>query len=135
MSDNDTEFDAGFFEQFLDDYYAEADEHLRSLRRNILVLEDSLSTAQPISKTILDELFRSFHTLKGISAMAGVSAAEALAHTMEGYLRLLREGQSKFSGQGLSALSAGTKKLEEIVQAKRAGGSIPAIDEEVELLE
>jgi two-component system chemotaxis sensor kinase CheA len=135
MSEPEIEFNAQFFEQFLDDYLAEADEHLRSLRRNILDLEDSLSTGHALKKTTLDELFRSFHTLKGISAMAGVSAAEAMAHTMESYLRPLRDGQSQFSEQGLSALSRGTKKLEEIVAAKRTGAPPPSIVEETELLE
>src|SRR5688500_14787558 len=97
----ESEFNAQFFEQFLDDYFAESDEHLRSVRRNLLALEDSLETGGVIEKNTLNELFRSFHTIKGISAMANVSAAETLAHYMESYLRLLRDGQAAFTEEGL----------------------------------
>ena len=130
-----SEFDAQFFEQFLDDFFAEADEHLRSVRRHLLEFEDSLNADRAISKNTLNELFRSFHTLKGISAMANVSAAETLAHHMEGYLRLLRDGDLAFSQGGLEALIEGTKKIEEIVTARRGNEEIPDIDVESAHLE
>lgn len=131
----ENEFNAQFFEQFLDDYFAESDEHLRSVRRNLLTLEDSLNDGQTIEKNILNELFRSFHTLKGISAMANVSVAETLAHYMESYLRLLRDGQTSLTEDGLNALIESTKKLEEIVDARRTDSEIPGIEAEINLLE
>lgn len=131
----ENEFNAQFFEQFLDDYFAESDEHLRSVRRNLLSLEDSMAAGRAIEKNTLNELFRSFHTLKGISAMASVSAAETLAHYMESYLRLLRDGQAAFTEEGLNALIESTRKLEEIVAARRAGDEIPQIEAEINLLE
>ena len=127
----DNEFDAQFFEQFLDDFYAEADEHLRSVRRHLLEFEDSLDSNQDFSRNTLNELFRSFHTLKGISAMANVSAAETLAHHMEDYLRLLRDGHISFARTGLEALIDGTKKIEQIVIARRENKEIPNIDAEI----
>src|SRR5687767_13869945 len=99
-----SEFDPKFFEQFLDDYFAEADEHLRSVQRNLLDLEDTLASDQRIEKNAFNELFRSVHTLKGISAMAGVPSAETLAHHTESYLRLLRDGETVISRKGLLAL-------------------------------
>lgn len=131
----ENEFNAQFFEQFLDDYFAESDEHLRSVRRNLIALEDTLNAGQTIEKNILNELFRSFHTLKGISAMANVSAAETLAHYMESYLRLLRDGQAILTEEGLNALMESTKKIEEIVAARRIDGAIPQIEAEINLLE
>ena len=128
----ESEFNEQFFSQFLDDYFAEADEHLRSVRRHLLEFEDSLNAGEAIDERTLNELFRSFHTLKGISAMANVSVAETLAHYMESYLRILRDGHSAFSIEGLSALIDSTKKLEEIVMAKRDDREMPAIDVELE---
>ena len=84
-----------FFDQFLDDYYAECDEHLVSIRRSLVMLEDEVD-AGTLDRTLLDNLFRSFHTLKGISGMVGLSAAEQLAHHLESYLRDLREGTVDF---------------------------------------
>ena len=40
--------------------------------------------------TVLDELFRHFHSVKGISGMVDVRPAEELAHRLEDYLRVLR---------------------------------------------
>jgi two-component system, chemotaxis family, sensor kinase CheA len=131
----ENEFNAQFFEQFLDDYFAESDEHLRSVRRHLLVFEESLAAGRAIEKNVLNELFRSFHTLKGISAMANVAAAETLAHYMENYLRLLRDGQTAFTEDGLNALIESTRKLEEIVAARRGGSEIPPIETEITLLE
>jgi two-component system chemotaxis sensor kinase CheA len=131
----ESEFNAQFYEQFLDDYFAESDEHLRSVRRNLLVIEDSLNARRVIDKNVLNELFRSFHTLKGISAMANVGQAETLAHYMESYLRPLRDGQSSFTEKGLNALIESTRKLEEIVEARRSGNEIPPIETELDLLE
>ena len=128
----ESEFNEQFFSQFLDDYFAEADEHLRSVRRHLLEFEDSLNAGEEIDARTVNELFRSFHTLKGISAMANVSAAETLAHYMESYLRILRDGHSAFSVEGLKALIDSTKKLEEIVAAKRDERDIPGIDTEIE---
>ena len=78
-----------FFDQFLDDYYAECDEHLVSIRRALVTLEDEVNE-QSLDRALLDNLFRSFHTLKGISGMVGLSAAEHLSHHLESYLRELR---------------------------------------------
>lgn len=131
----ENEFNAQFFEQFLDDYYAESEEHLRSVRRNLLALEDALGANQSIEKSTLNELFRSFHTLKGISGLANVSPAETLAHHMESYLRMLRDEQSTLSLQGINSLINSTKKIEEIVSARRANSPLPEIETEVSLLE
>ena len=132
----ESEFNEHFFEQFLDDYFTESDEHLRNVRRHLLALEDSLFSGQAIEKATLNELFRSFHTLKGISAMANVTVAESLAHSMENYLRTLRDGLVRFREEGLNALLESTKKLEEVIAARRSGSvAIPPIDAEVERLD
>jgi two-component system chemotaxis sensor kinase CheA len=81
-----------FFAKFLDDYFVEADEHLAILLRNLLLLEQFVLKT-PIDRSLLDELFRSFHSLKGLSGMVGVKEAEELSHEMESYLRALREQQ------------------------------------------
>src|SRR5690349_13255357 len=115
-----SEFNAQFFEQFLDDYFAESDEHLLSIRRNLLKFEESLNDGRSAEKNVINDLFRSFHTIKGISAMANVSAAETLAHHMESYLRLLRDEQTELTDEGLSILIESTKKLEKIIETRRA---------------
>jgi two-component system chemotaxis sensor kinase CheA len=123
-----------FFDQFLDDYYAECDEHLVSIRRSMVALEHEVD-ARTLDRTLLDNLFRSFHTLKGISGMVGLGAAEQLAHHLESYLRELREETKVLTETGFEALGAGVSLLEGVINARRNDQPIPAIDEIVERLQ
>src|SRR5262249_27388283 len=115
------------FSDFLDDYFAECDEHLMGVRRHLLSLETSVG-ADAVSRAVLDDLFRHFHSLKGISGMVEVRPAEELAHRLEAYLRLLRAGNAPLRREGLDALFDGTQTLEQVIAARRAGVALPQID-------
>jgi two-component system, chemotaxis family, sensor kinase CheA len=126
--DNSTHDQNGkFFDQFIDDYFAECDEHLVLIRRSLLTLED-VSDGGVIDRGLLDNLFRSFHTLKGISGMVGLTAAEQLAHDLESYLRELREGSVAFSKSGFEVLADGVSTLETVINARRNDQPIPSVD-------
>jgi two-component system chemotaxis sensor kinase CheA len=120
-----------FFEGFLNDYFAECEEHLTGARHALLSLE--ATTGQPAGqRAIVDDLFRFFHSLKGISAMVGLRPAEQLAHELENYLRSARAGEVAVTTGGISLLIEGTQLLEQIVNAYRAKTTPPAIGEVVE---
>lgn len=126
MSDSNP--DGGdFFAQFLDDYFAECDEHLTLVRRHLLALEEQAGRPG-LDQPLLDELFRSFHTLKGISGMVGLSEAEQLAHHMESYLRALRQGEARLGGEGVEALMGGAVTLEQVIAARRREAPAPDIE-------
>lgn len=126
MSTNASELDQDFLAEFLDDYFAECDEHLTTVRRDVLALEPFVNQER-VDRSLLDELFSSFHTLKGLSGMVGVREAEELAHHMESYLRVLRQDQASLTQAGLNALIAGTKTLEDVISARRAEQPTPDI--------
>lgn len=134
MSTPDSDNNSEFFAQFIDDYYAECDEHLILVRRHLLALEAQVGQAS-VEQALLDELFRSFHTLKGISGMVGLSAAEQLAHHMESYLRALRQRETILSTEGVEALMAGASMLEQVIAARRNGQPLPGIEAIVARLE
>src|SRR4029079_17089921 len=73
-----------------------------------------------IDRSLVDDLFRSFHSLKGISAMVGVVEAEQIAHQTESYLRCLRENQLTLTSEALDALIIATQALEEVVAGHRS---------------
>jgi len=109
---------------FMDDFYAECDDHLRDIRRSVLSLEnDSTDSAR---HTALDSLFRSFHSLKGILGMAGLQIAERLAHQTEDYLRALSREQIVLSTDGVDTLLDATTAIEQLVSNHREGK--PAAD-------
>ncbi|MBV8855398.1 MAG: chemotaxis protein CheA [Acidobacteria bacterium] len=133
MSDSNP--DGGeFFAQFLDDYFAECDEHLTLVRRHLLALEERAGRAG-VDHALLDELFRSFHTLKGISGMVGLGEAEQLAHHMESYLRALRQGEARLGQEGVEALMVGVVTLEQVIAARRKEEDAPDIDATVARLQ
>jgi len=127
VSDPNPDGNSEFFAQFLDDYFAECDEHLTLIRRHLLELEGEVGRPG-IDPSILDELFRSFHTLKGISGMVGLGEAEQLAHHMESYLRALRQRDVPLGGAGVEALMSGTTVLEQVIAAFRKKEPAPGID-------
>ena len=126
MSDPHPDNGSDFFAQFLDDYFAECDEHLTLVRRHLLALEEQAGRPD-VDPSLLDELFRSFHTLKGISAMVDLSEAEQLAHHMESYLRALRQKEARPGAEGVETLMAATTVLERVIAARRRGEAPPAI--------
>ncbi|WP_265266687.1 chemotaxis protein CheA [Spirulina subsalsa] len=122
-----TSEDNSFFTEFLEDYFAECEEHLAAIRQNLLALESFLN--QPtVEPEVLQALFRSFHTLKGLSGMVGIKEAEALAHQMESYLRLLREEHPPLSASGFDALMEGTKTLEQVINCQHQNAPLPNIE-------
>ena len=123
-----------FFNQFLDDYFAECEEYLAVVRRDLLNIERFVGQTD-IDSAQLDELFRSFHTMKGISGMVGLPAAEQLSHEMEDYLRVLREGNTQLNKKGFEALVEGTRVLGEVIDAHRTHLPIPDIQKSIEALQ
>ena len=111
----------------LDDFFVEADEHLLNIRRALQAFEAAGSDA-PADPKIMGELFHDFHSFKGISAIAGLEPAEALAHATEDLLRLIRSGQVQLGKPGLNVLNAVTRKLEEVVAAFRKQKPLPGYD-------
>jgi len=106
------------------DYFAEADEHLLAIRRGLLML-DGVERPDP-SSAVLEELFRSCHSLKGISAMVELREAEVLAHHMESCLRAVRQGETVLDPANLETLLAGANALEAVIVARREGTAPPA---------
>ncbi len=104
-----------FFDQFIEDYYSECDEHLATVRRILLTI-DSASTPDG---SALHDLARALHTLKGLSGMVGFADAEQIAHGMEEALRALA-GAGDARENVLELLFTGTRLLDSTIANHRA---------------
>ena len=111
-----------FFDQFIEDYFAEADEHLAVTRRALLALEGGGERPEPAQ---LRELFRSLHTLKGLSGMVGDVTAERVAHALEDSLRSAEQRTLGLDEPFVDALFAAVELLERCIAARRTGSSPP----------
>ena len=125
--------DADLLAGFMDDYFAECDEHVATSRRLLLALDRSVKTGAATA-AILEDLFRAFHSIKGLSGMVELREAEMLAHQMESYLRALRQHDVPATDAGVTALIAGVDALEYTIAARRDGAPPPPIDRVLEQL-
>ena len=116
-----------FFDQFIDDYFAEAEEHLGTARRVLLELEAGAGVRIP-DERLLRELLRSLHTLKGLSGMVGDAGAERTAHALEESLRATESAAAPLGATLMDALFAGVELLERCVAARRAGTPPPDLE-------
>src|SRR5215204_6215116 len=122
--------------EFMDDFYAECDEHFGEIRGALINLQASIGEGSPDAASLL-RLFRSIHSLKGIFGMAGLQAAEGLAHGTEDYLRSLTRQQADFTEERYDALTGAIEQMEHMVVAFRQGHSPPdtsALTDEMERL-
>lgn len=120
--------------EFMDDFYAECDDHLTAVRRLLLALEQQPPGAQ-VPGPSLEELFRAFHSVKGVSGMVELRDAERLSHHLEGLLKDLRTPGAALTVEGLEALIYGTHVLEQVIAARKTGSAAPSIDAAVAQIE
>lgn len=121
------DFSSELQSEFLNEYYSEAEEHLGAIRDALVLLENSVGRAQ-IDQAVVEKLFRNFHSFKGISAIAGLKAAEMLSHAAEDHLRDLSRGVATLSTEAVDLLMLVAQRLEQIVRAHRENQPLPAID-------
>lgn len=114
--------DAVDLKEFLTGYLAEVEEHLGSAGSNLLAVENAIQRGETRPRAVR-ELFRSLHTIKGLSAMVGVEPVVDLAHEMEAVLRAADRAGGALSAPAVAALLEGVRAIEHRVQALAAGKS------------
>lgn len=78
--------------QYMEMFLEESQDHLQSLNDQLLVLEKD-----PGDSDAINEIFRSAHTLKGMSATMGYTKIAELTHDMENVLDLIRNDKLEAS--------------------------------------
>lgn len=86
--DSVLEVDLGNLRSLLVDFHAEALEHLDAIERACLGLETSRDNREAV-----DEIFRSFHSIKGNAGFLKLQPMQLLAHEVESLLDLVRRRQ------------------------------------------
>jgi two-component system chemotaxis sensor kinase CheA len=102
--------------QYIEIFTEEAKEHLQNLNSCLLSLEKN-----PGDVTPLDEIFRSAHTLKGMSATMGFVKMAELTHLMENVLSKLRAGEEKVTTYVMDVLFQCLDVLEQMVHTIISG--------------
>lgn len=103
--------------QYLEVFIEESREHIQSCNENLLKLEND-----PDNLELVNEVFRSAHTLKGMSATMGFEDMANLTHQMENVLDGVRNGKYKFSSDLLDIIFMAIDHLENMVNSIATGG-------------
>jgi two-component system chemotaxis sensor kinase CheA len=104
--------------QYMSIFIDESNDHLQSLNENMLRLEQ-----QPEDISVVQIIFRSAHTLKGMSATMGFEDLAALTHEMENVLDLVRNSKLSMNGNIFDTLFKCLDALEAMVQDIISGGT------------
>lgn len=120
--------------QYLEVFIEESKEHLQSCNEQLLELEKN-----PEDITIVNEIFRSAHTLKGMSATMGYEDLANLTHKMENVLDAIRNHKIKVNPEILDVVFLAVDDLEAMVQSIADGGDgkrdVSAVVEKLLLIE
>ena len=104
--------------QYLSMFIDESKEHLQALNDNMLKLE-----ASPEDIGIVQTIFRSAHTLKGMSATMGFEDLAALTHEMENVLDLVRNHKLSMNPFIFDAIFKSLDSLEAMIEDIIGGGT------------
>ena len=110
--------------EFVAGFIAEAEEHLAAASTNLLSMERSEVTGQAAPRQTR-ELFRSFHTIKGLAAMVGVEPIVEIAHAMETVLREADRAAGRLPAGSVELLLQGVRAVEVRVTALARGERVP----------
>lgn len=104
--------------QYLEVFIDESKEHLQTCNEQLLELEKN-----PENLAIVNEIFRSAHTLKGMSATMGYDDLASLTHQMENVLDAVRNNKIKVTPSILDVVFQSVDDLEEMVNSIAEGGT------------
>jgi two-component system chemotaxis sensor kinase CheA len=106
--------------KYLDIFLKEAQEHIGSLRANLLILEK-----EPDNKPLIHELLRNAHTLKGSARMLGFEDISVIGHRMEDFLKEMEDAARAVDSSAIDLLLQGTDAISRMTDALAKGEDSP----------
>ncbi len=119
--------------EILIDFVSEAEENLDTIEVNLIDLEQD-----PSNKDIINDIFRPFHTIKGVSGFLALIKINILAHTTENLLDSARSGEFLINDMATDVILESVDTLKSLLARVRqgidAGFKQPDDDIDVEIL-
>jgi len=124
------------YEQLRLEFLAETEDTLAELQRDLSRLGASVERGAP-EADVVDRVFRTTHSLKGVAGMFGLDEMSAVSHAMESLFDQLRDGRLRLDGTVLDLLYQGHESLHQLLATARGRspakpGSAEAVIREVE---
>lgn len=100
------------------DFVARASELLEAADEQLVVLERTSGR-----RDVLDEVFRAFHTLKGMAGFLSLAELQSTAHAAESILDGPRHGEARLEPRDLTALFSAVDEMKRWVAAVSGGAA------------
>lgn len=108
-------------DDLLRDFLAESAENLARLDHDVVELE-----RDPSNTELLHSIFRTIHTIKGTCGFLALTRLEAISHTTESVLDLLRKGTLQVHPDVISDILRAVDVIKSILATLEARGAEPA---------
>ncbi|MGE6491614.1 chemotaxis protein CheW [Exiguobacterium sp. NPDC077395] len=108
--------------EYLGLFLDESQEHIQSINTQLLKLEQSGGA------DVVQEIFRSAHTLKGMSSTMGYERVANLTHEMESALDLVRGGKKESNQLLLDTMFIAMEQMEDMIADIENGGQGANVD-------
>jgi two-component system chemotaxis sensor kinase CheA len=110
-----------------DEFFSEAQELVDGLGRDLLALDDALKNGRS-DVELVNDVFRGVHTLKGLSALFGVTRMAGLSHELEDVLDDLRLGRLEVTAGLLDLLFRAVSLYSRVLAAEKGDGEEPSAE-------
>lgn len=124
MSDENItqDLDAQLLGQMLEDFLEESGEHFDQLNLSLIKLEES-----PEDEELINEIFRTAHTIKGGASFVGLDRIKEVSHKMEDVFGAIRQGRLQVTASIIDTMLKGLKVLT-VLRGKAVAGDTIEVD-------
>lgn len=102
-------------------FYEEAEEHIGTLERGLLCLDQDPESA----RSLIDEMFRAAHTLKGSAGLVKLKTISQIAHKLEDSLEGIRDNRAEASRERIDFMLFALDHIRELTHLAAAGQKEP----------
>ena len=102
--------------EILMDFVSEAEEKLDTIEVNLMDLEQD-----PSNKDLINDIFRPFHTIKGVSGFLFLTKINVLSHTTENLLDSARSGDFLINARATDAILESVDTLKKLIARVKQG--------------
>ncbi len=130
MSDSPNAGKSELLDELLGDFLDESDQLLTQLNRNLLQLDEWVQALaddhdEHCDESLMNEMFRAAHSLKGLSGMLGLSDINQLTHKIENVFDAARHGQLVITRDVTDLVFMGVDQLVAMVGLLKEPGGDP----------
>ncbi len=105
------------------EFVAEAEEILEAMFQDLSDLQEQRHGSSEVDPDLVNRIFRSAHSLKGLAGMFGLDAIGELSHRLEDILDGLRLGQISFDSPVIGLLDEGVRLVATLMTKLEEGDS------------